>query len=712
MDSRQRNVEMALPHTCQWLRSHSTFLAWSDHNRTEEPRGPLWIKGKPGSGKSTLVKETLDWARRTWSDQLILSYFFNARATGVLEKSCLGLYRSLVHQILFARPDLSSFFLDEFKSKIQEVSVSVETWTSVELQNFLLKVWRTGHLPSLTVFVDALDEGDYDNVWRMVTFFEIFPSTSASNDSVFRVCLSSRHYPQIDVETDLSIILEDQIGHEQDIRAYIDKTLPDKKSAIMHDIREILFRKAGGVFLWVVLTIGLLRPLYSRGRVNELKQQLEVLPRNLHDLFWTILISGMDNIDECVTLLQWILVAKWPLSATELCLWIHSRHETDLDPFEVRIFSDQTIALKRIIDVSRGLVEPIKGSNTRLQLIHETVRQFLTSICPEPKQIQDCRPLDLDFSIKASHGAVALDCLNHLMRLPLHTQFNTLTHAEYPLALYAARYWWKHMREVYGEHDQRLVDLAEELLTNPQHLAKWVQIYDIDSNTWNARSPLRTYDLYQPLYYVVRTGIPSLLTTKLLQAADFNKQEGPLGNVLQAASAQGSEEIVRILLTNGADVNATGGRFGTALQAACLKGHEEVVRILLQHGARIESPDEPCFSALRAASHFGHSGVVRILISSGADVNAQGKPSGTALYAASKRGHEETAQILLDNGADVHIEGGSLGTALNAATVGGYPGIVQKLLERGARIPHGSEDRVSKLQGVPKDPIESAIASD
>ncbi|KAI1584776.1 ankyrin repeat domain containing protein [Pyrenophora tritici-repentis] len=41
--------------------------------------------------------------------------------------------------------------------------------------------------------------------------------------------------------------------------------------------------------------------------------------------------------------------------------------------------------------------------------------------------------------------------------------------------------------------------------------------------------------------------------------ADVNAQGGDYGNALQAASAEGHEQVVKMLLDAGADVNAQGG---------------------------------------------------------------------------------------------------------------------------------------------------------
>ena len=51
------------------------------------------------------------------------------------------------------------------------------------------------------------------------------------------------------------------------------------------------------------------------------------------------------------------------------------------------------------------------------------------------------------------------------------------------------------------------------------------------------------------------------------EQADVNAQGGPYGNALQAASAKGKEEVVRMLLEKEADVNAQGGLYGNAAKS-------------------------------------------------------------------------------------------------------------------------------------------------
>jgi len=81
------------------LLKKSEYLDWQDLSKLSEHHGFLWIKGKPGAGKLTLMKFALADAREKIKNKIIISFFFDAREDD-LEKSTIGIYRSLLLQLL------------------------------------------------------------------------------------------------------------------------------------------------------------------------------------------------------------------------------------------------------------------------------------------------------------------------------------------------------------------------------------------------------------------------------------------------------------------------------------------------------------------------------------------------------------------------------------------------------------------------------------
>jgi Ankyrin repeats (3 copies) len=96
------------------------------------------------------------------------------------------------------------------------------------------------------------------------------------------------------------------------------------------------------------------------------------------------------------------------------------------------------------------------------------------------------------------------------------------------------------------------------------------------------------------------------------QGDDVNAPCQGYGQVLQAATAEGSEEIVSLLLKLGADVNASGGQYESALLAATVLRHEMIARILIKAGADVLKIGGLYISPLYQA--VGHSDVDMVLL--------------------------------------------------------------------------------------------------
>lgn len=374
IDARQMTIKKAHTKTCKWLLYKPEYLDWLDNTKLSEHHGFLWMKGKPGTGKSTIMKFALINARKTMKDKIIISFFFNARGGG-LETSTVGMYRALLSEILERVPELQCVF-DTLK--LRTCNSSEHHQWGIELLKDLFKqaILRLEH-SSLVCFIDALDECAENQVRDMISFFEHVGELTVGAGIHFRVIFSSRHYPYISIKRGLELVLEGQEGHIQDITNYVNSELKIGNSNLAMQIRGELEEKASGVFMWVVLVMGILNKAYDGGRVRALRQLLRSIPGDLHELFRDILTRDSHNRHELLLCIQWLLFAKQPLKSEELYFAILSGIEpgaltewdTDVDTINV---------IRRfILSSSKGLAEITQSKAPAVQFIHESVRDFL-----------------------------------------------------------------------------------------------------------------------------------------------------------------------------------------------------------------------------------------------------------------------------------------------------------------------------------------------
>ncbi|PYH37666.1 Pfs, NB-ARC and ankyrin domain protein [Aspergillus neoniger CBS 115656] len=372
-ESRQATIKPAHAKTCKWLLEEQEYVNWMDSNRFPEHRGFLWIKGKAGSGKSTMMKFAFLQADATVdADTKVLSFFFNARGED-LEKSTLGMYRSLLAQMLEKVPELQ-VLLDELNFERWDEKYP---WCHELLQCTLRRSISQLGGRRVICFIDALDECEEEQVRAMVGFIQSLGEHAISSKVHLHVCFSSRHYPHIAIEKGLEMILEDQEGHADDITRYLQSELKIGRSKQAEDIRREIQAKASGIFLWMVLVVRILNREFQRGRLHALRKRLYEIPAKLSDLFKDILTRDTANMEDLLLGIQWILFARRPLKREELYFAILSADPDNLteawDPEDV---TEQDID-RFVLSASKGLAETTRSKAKTVQIIHESVRDFL-----------------------------------------------------------------------------------------------------------------------------------------------------------------------------------------------------------------------------------------------------------------------------------------------------------------------------------------------
>jgi ABC-type molybdenum transport system ATPase subunit/photorepair protein PhrA len=156
MDIRRQSIEVATSNTCTWLHDLLEYREWQQHRH-----GFLWLRGKAGAGKSTLMKYALEHVTDNLADTRVAraGFFYNSRGT-MLERSPLGLFRSILHQLFRKDRTLLSQFMATYEEKSNTFQ-EVWQWQLEELQEALKQIVAQWLSCPVFIFIDALDEGDH-----------------------------------------------------------------------------------------------------------------------------------------------------------------------------------------------------------------------------------------------------------------------------------------------------------------------------------------------------------------------------------------------------------------------------------------------------------------------------------------------------------------------------------------------------------------------
>lgn len=745
IDARQMTIKTAYAKTCRWLLKNDQYLQWDDKTRLVEHHGFLWIRGNPGTGKSTLMKFAFTHARKAMKDRMVLSFFFNARGEE-MEKSTAGVYRSLLIQLLERVPKLQTVF-DSLGLSKSKISADYQ-WTVESLQVLLEQAIMSLENLSVVCFIDALDECHEEQVRDMVQFFEQIGESAVSTGIRFQVCFSSRHYPHISLRYGLELVLEGQEGHTQDITNYVEKELKIGKSKTAQQIRVELQEKASGIFMWVVLVVGILNKESDQGQAHRLRRKLQEIPGDLHELFRDLLTRDTHNKNELILCIQWILYSKQPLSPEQLYHAILSDIEleavTAWDPEEIT----KDVVKRFILNSSKGLAETTVSKSQKVQFIHESVRDFLlkenglAKIWPE---------YGTNFEGQ-SHNRLKQCCMNYTsldfatLKIPndlpkASTQeasdLRTAATRAFPFLEYAVHNVLRHAEAAESG------GISQATFLENFRLSQWVKL----DNLFEKHEIRKHTEHVSILYILAELNMPHLIRALDSTIQCTNKENERYGCSLFAAFVMNNEEVFELFMAS-VDMNQADIHPNTAwkdyqyrqesskrtsmrefvyskskglLRNAVELGHERLLVFLIRSGmiktdprdsrdktalwyaidnswtiavkslldldativsTRIHSWETPLYVAVERDK----LGIVKLLLEKGANVDEINSPGGTALQAAISRGHKDIVALLLEKGADVNKQSESYGTALQAAISFNKREFVKMLLDHGADV--------------------------
>lgn len=436
MNLRHRSLARPTDNTCNWLFQLAKYQDWFQNQNQEVSRGLLRLNGKPGAGKSVLIKEAFRRVSLAQpnSDYLTAAFFFSAQGQQ-LEHSSTGMFRSLLHQLLPSHQDhlrLSDSLWDDENLPLLEQDLEA---------SFKLLFSRPS-MKRTIVFIDALDECDEKTRRSVAHFWRDITTNAYASGAKLSVLISSRHFPTINLSDCPVITVE---NHNQgDIEKYVDQKI--KLVAASEDewslFKSLVLERSAGVFLWVVLVVEKLLEGYDEGEGSSaMKRHIEQLPAEIEKLFLHILVFvDAESAHQTYQLFQWATLRVVPLRLHE---WHHvlafiKGPFRSLDAWrESRYFTENDMQLERQIKtLSRGLLEvrtvpfiqddSLEQMSTRagagsldlthgetrvVEFIHESAREFF--LCG--RGLSWLNPNEKEVHLRAKgHMSIMMTCLNYL----------------------------------------------------------------------------------------------------------------------------------------------------------------------------------------------------------------------------------------------------------------------------------------------------------
>jgi ankyrin repeat protein len=463
----------------------------------------LWVRGRPGCGKTTFAKfvleglekeiiDTQDANNTTQGRTAVLYFFFYGQ-----DEDCsteLGLLRALIDQLLMADSNLYQHILPHYQKLSTKFSEESETLWSI----FTAMVLNRG-FSTIYCIIDAFDEcetgtglNDYhptlEKIKRLV-------GKKYRNGNILKFLVTSRPTSAMAASMyDFPVMTIEP--RREAIDLFIDSetvVLPDN---IRQLVRLSLKGKSGKSFLWVsIITRRIRRMNKHQLKPKKLQDFIERLPTELNRTYDSIFGRIME---EMRPLLLWILYSPRSMTMKQL----EEALATEPDCKSASKLSEYRVDLS--IDGleadSEGLIEvnTDRRSRFRVSFVHQTVKEFLL----------DTRLLSSEETTDTAQIYLAKTCLTYLnfddfAQRPLN---QTVREKTFPLYKPAAENWFRFVhqavREEKAQLSTELMELVDPLL----------ELESTTSKTWRDQLGRRLVAVQYPSDLAIELDVDWLLS--------------------------------------------------------------------------------------------------------------------------------------------------------------------------------------------------------
>jgi hypothetical protein len=605
---RYENITPAYQETFQWVFvSPEEPVRWSDFTKwIQSDDQPLyWVTGKPGAGKSTLMRYIVGHPRtsellKAWckNQPLLTASFFFWNSGSRLQMSYEGLIRSLMHQILKEAPQLIPLAFPHRVSDGLLLGDSIfqgDKWSwdwneLLEACKVVLHEITKTH--KVMIFIDGLDEykGEPSEIIALIGKM-LIPGIKACVSgrpwNQFQDAFCGRPHLRVEMLTsdDIERLVATELASSATFQLY-EHTDPGFCSSIVKDVTE----RSEGVFLWVrLVTRSLLEGLQGGEKQSDLRKRLESLPTDLEELFEKIL-GSLDkwHTERASQLFQiyrgWTtLPSPQHVSGTDIdtegslpTLLDMSFADEDEPEYAISaplgpISSEESNARaelmrRRLNACTKGLLEATTRevqdtSIVEVGLLHRTVKDYLQR--PDVwKNICAAAPATFESSLRI--------CNSHLMRLKLREPLTKDNDGLLEACFYDASVAMRHIDLCRTEHATIAAKLELTLdetiasLMSSNHWFADIGSVPLPSNavmsrlsiSWLFANYLELFSwLEKSLSSVVPRNRKKIITSEILKAAATSDVLIPIGARRYMEPKTPNRQCILFLLQNEGDPN-------------------------------------------------------------------------------------------------------------------------------------------------------------
>ncbi|KAK1463837.1 hypothetical protein CMEL01_12598 [Colletotrichum melonis] len=394
MDTREAAISETFGTTFRWILDSNPpeqggKPLWENFPRwlTDNSSPVYWITGKPGSGKSTMMKYLLQQpllreylSRELGTLRLLVVRYYAWNAGKDLQKSFEGLKKTLISQALELEPELAPKLTPRRWVLCQVLrSIScLPDWEPWEIEEtFKALLSHCGKTVKLALFIDGLDEFDTPPKDVIKEIREI----AALCPTGLKICVASRPWNTFNDEYGHGPSLEMHLATYKDMAAFVTGSFEENRAFAEHQtlnpqaasqLVSNVVTRANGVFQWVSLVVPLLLDLLTDGESPtqsvDIQQVLQDLPSELETLYeriWNRITP--ENLHNASFMMQIMRAAGGPVS------WLNMWVIEELKLVSARVgelYSAST-------EISSGLIEQFRWDHNLKKVAKLTLKRKL-----------------------------------------------------------------------------------------------------------------------------------------------------------------------------------------------------------------------------------------------------------------------------------------------------------------------------------------------